>query len=115
MSDESRKISREELYRLVWSKPTRNVAREFGISDVGVGKICKRLNVQKPPRGYWQRIASGYKVKTPALPSPGKGGRTQSFLISIVIDYLRYRLDTFIALLHIHVGEQKKAGPAKVG
>lgn len=75
MSNESRKISREELYRLVWSKPTRDIAREFGISDVGLGKICKRLDVPKPPPGYWQRIASGYKVKAASLPPTRKGQR----------------------------------------
>ncbi|HAF24022.1 MAG TPA: hypothetical protein DCK93_14140 [Blastocatellia bacterium] len=77
MSNESRRISLEELYQLVWLKPTRNIAREFGISDVGLGKICKRLNVPKPPPGYWQRIASGYKVKTPPLPRLGKGQRNE--------------------------------------
>jgi hypothetical protein len=77
MGNEARTVSREELYELVWAKPIRDVAKEFGISDVGLGKICKRLNVPKPPRGYWQRSASGYKVKTPALPSMGKGGRKE--------------------------------------
>jgi hypothetical protein len=77
MSNEARTVSREELYELVWAKPTRDVAKEFGLSDVGLGKICERLNVPKPPRGYWQRIASGYKVKPPALPSLGKGARSE--------------------------------------
>jgi hypothetical protein len=72
MSNESRRISREELYRLVWSKPTRDIAREFAISDVGLGRTCKRLNVPKPPPGYGQCIASGYKVNPPPLPRLGK-------------------------------------------
>jgi hypothetical protein len=31
--DQDREISREELHQLVWSKPTRTVAKEFGLSD----------------------------------------------------------------------------------
>lgn len=73
MSNVSRRISREDLYQLVWAKPTRELAKEFGISDVAVGKICKKLKVPKPPSGYWQRIAAGYKVKTPLLAPSTKG------------------------------------------
>lgn len=69
----SKTISREDLYQLVWTRPLRDVAKDFGISDVGLGKICKRLNVPKPPPGYWQRIAAGYKVSVPPLPTPAAG------------------------------------------
>ena len=34
------------------------VAKELGISDVAVGKLCARLQVPKPPRGYWKRWIS---------------------------------------------------------
>lgn len=77
MPDESKIVTREELYQMVWEKPTRDVAQEFGISDVGLGKICKRLNVPKPPPGYWHRIAHGYKVKIPALSQLRKGQLSQ--------------------------------------
>jgi hypothetical protein len=30
---QDREIGREELHQLVWSKPTRTVAKEFGLSD----------------------------------------------------------------------------------
>lgn len=44
-----------ELSRLVWEKPTTQVARIFGVSDTAVSKRCKLLGIQKPPRGYWSR------------------------------------------------------------
>ena len=44
MNDE-REITREELYKLVWSKSLVLAAQELGISDVGLAKICKRLDV----------------------------------------------------------------------
>lgn len=64
---ETKKISRRELYDLVWSRPIMDIAAEFGISDRGLGKVCERYNIPKPPRGYWQRIAAGEKIKIPKL------------------------------------------------
>lgn len=52
-----RKLSREELFALVWEKPTSEIAKELGLSDVVIGKLCTKLQVPKPPRGYWARIA----------------------------------------------------------
>lgn len=52
-------ISREDLFALVWEKPTVEVAKELGVSDVAVAKLCKRLQVPKPPRGYWARVETG--------------------------------------------------------
>lgn len=60
-------ISREELFALIWEKPTVEVAREMGISDVAVAKLCTRLQVPKPPRGYWARIEAGQTPRRPPL------------------------------------------------
>jgi len=62
-------ITRETLYQLVWAKPLTILAEEFGISDVGLAKICKRLNVPRPFRGYWQLVAAGRKIAIPPLQS----------------------------------------------
>lgn len=62
-------LSREELFELVWSKPTSEVARELGVSDAAVGKLCRRLQVPKPPRGYWARVAAARTPKKPPLPA----------------------------------------------
>lgn len=59
--------SREELFALVWERPATEVARELGISDVALGKLCQRLQVPKPPRGYWAKIAAGRKPRQPPL------------------------------------------------
>jgi hypothetical protein len=60
-------LSREELFALVWEKPTREVAKDLGVSDVAIGKLCTRLQVPKPPRGYWARIQSGQTRRRPPL------------------------------------------------
>ena len=61
-------ISRKELYKKVWETPITRLAREYGLSDVGFAKICKKYNIPRPPRGYWARKAAGYKVKRLPLP-----------------------------------------------
>lgn len=61
-------ISREDLYRLVWTTPTVEVAKILGISDVAVGKRCKKLNIPKPSRGFWAKVQAGKDVEIPPLP-----------------------------------------------
>ena len=45
-------MTREELYNLVWSTPASTAAVWLGISDVYLGRVCRSLDVPKPPRGY---------------------------------------------------------------
>ena len=58
---------REKLFAMVWERSAKEVARELGISDVALGKLCRRLQVPKPPRGYWSRVASGETPRRPPL------------------------------------------------
>lgn len=62
------KISREELYRRVWEKPVRTLAKEFDISDVWLAKVCRKLQIPLPPVGHWMKVQHGKVVKQPALP-----------------------------------------------
>ena len=57
----TKNISREALYELVWTKPLTHVAKDLGISDVMLGKMCKEQLVPKPPRGYWANLGSDKK------------------------------------------------------
>ena len=67
-------ISREGLYDLVWSKPVVQVAKDFGISDVAVAKICKKMNIPKPGLGYWAKRQNGHRVRQKPLPVLKPGG-----------------------------------------
>lgn len=49
MSQES--WNRKELYEKVWSKPVVKVAEEYGVSDVAIAKVCRKLSVPVPGRG----------------------------------------------------------------
>lgn len=69
-------MHREELYRLVWETPMSRLAKDYGITDSGLAKICRRLKVPYPPRGWWAKQAAGHKVKIEPLP-PAEGGEFQ--------------------------------------
>ncbi|MEW6726850.1 MAG: hypothetical protein AB1327_07820 [Bacillota bacterium] len=58
-ADQWSTLSNDELKQLIWSKPTTVLAREFGVSDVAIGKRCKALGIQKPPRGFWRKVETG--------------------------------------------------------
>ena len=66
------RVTREQLYDLVWSKPLSVLAKDYAISDVGLAKICKRLHVPRPARGYWAMTPESREGEKPSLP-PVKG------------------------------------------
>jgi len=67
MTKEQISIGRENLYKQVWSKPMIHLAKEYGLSDNGLRKICKKLKVPTPPAGYWMRLKHGRKVNRVSL------------------------------------------------
>jgi hypothetical protein len=38
-------FTREELYDMVWEEPLSRLAKKYKISDNGLRKICKRMNI----------------------------------------------------------------------
>jgi len=68
MNDDSIvRLTRKELYQMVWSKPVTKWSKEFSLSDVGFAKICKKMKVPLPGRGYWAMIQKGLKLNRPIL------------------------------------------------
>lgn len=66
-------MNRDDLYRQVWSHPMTHVARELGKSDVAIAKLCRRLEVPVPPRGYWAKLKAGKEVTQTPLPAAAAG------------------------------------------
>ena len=67
MTDDLRKLTRRELYKLVWETPVYQLAPRFGLSGRGLGKLCDRHSIPVPPRGYWAEKAAGKRVIRPPL------------------------------------------------
>jgi hypothetical protein len=55
---QDREITREKLHQLLWSKATRTVAGEFGLSDNGLAKI--RVNLR-----WLALVSAGQPVRRP--------------------------------------------------
>ncbi len=71
------KITREELYEAVWSEPIHQLSKALGISDVGLAKVCKKLNVPVPGRGYWAKNRATRKLLRISLPFLEAGQPTE--------------------------------------
>jgi hypothetical protein len=54
--------NREELYKEIWEQPMLKLAPKYGISSVMLGKVCRKLRIPVPGRGYWARKESGKPV-----------------------------------------------------
>lgn len=68
------RFTRQELLDLLWTKPLRTLAPEFGVSDAALKKAAVRAGVPIPPLGHWIRLAHGKQsVSKPTLPPRGFG------------------------------------------
>ena len=62
-------FTREELYERLWQAPASHLAKELGISDVMLGKICGDFQIPKPYPGYWAKKADGKNPTQTPLPA----------------------------------------------
>lgn len=73
-------MSRKELYDLVWSVPMSVLCKRFGLSDNGLRKRCKAMNIPMPSLGYWAKRQNGKKTKTVPLPPDYPKGKESTVL-----------------------------------
>jgi AcrR family transcriptional regulator len=66
-------LSRRDLYNLVWSTPMKTAAETMGLSPNGLAKICDRLLVPYPTRGYWNKTGAQRPRRTPLPKAPEQG------------------------------------------
>ena len=60
---------RDSLYEEVWATPMAKLAKKYGISDVGLAKVCRKLAIPVPGRGYWAKKEVGQTVQKLPLPA----------------------------------------------
>ncbi len=80
-------VTREELFEQVWNTPMTQLAKEYGISDVGLAKVCKRMDVPRPPRGYWRKLEVGRAPPKPKLKPLTKHGIDSVVITPVAEDY----------------------------
>lgn len=62
-------FQRSALYEEVWSEPLVALAKKYGLSDNGLRKICKKMNIPLPSAGHWAKIAAGQQIQRTLLPA----------------------------------------------
>lgn len=70
------RVTREQLFELVWSEPMIKVAEHFGVSSSYLARVCTTLNVPRPRRGYWAKLEVGKAPPQPPLPAARPGEQT---------------------------------------
>jgi len=76
MTDQNGKVvTREKLFEQAWESPISQLAKAYGISDVGLAKICKRMEIPRPPRGYWSKLKVGRAPLKPRLRPVSESGQ----------------------------------------
>lgn len=79
-------FTREEIYKMVWDEPTMHVAKKLGITGTGLGKICMKYKIPKPPLGHWTKLTSGKKVVRFKLPIWQNGDQPQIIITPTPLD-----------------------------
>lgn len=74
------RMGREQLFERVWLEPVARLAAEWGLSGPGLKKVCRRLQVPVPPRGYWAKLKFGHRIKRPHLPALPPNSGTEIIL-----------------------------------
>lgn len=47
--------SREDLEKLIWNTPMKELSKQFGVSDKAIAKWAKGYGLETPGRGYWNK------------------------------------------------------------
>lgn len=58
-----KKITRRELYDLVWSKSISQISKEINIKESSIRGICQTYKIPLPINGYWSKIQFGKEVQ----------------------------------------------------
>jgi len=66
-------MTKTEAHALVWSKPMRDLVREWQISEPALRGICVRAGIPIPPRGHWNRRDPHDPSHVVPLPPRGLG------------------------------------------
>ncbi|MBV4540100.1 hypothetical protein [Pseudomonas vlassakiae] len=62
----------QQLFEMVWERPVLIIAKEIGVSDVGLSKACRKAGITLPTRGHWAKPVSERprRPKPPASTTP---------------------------------------------
>lgn len=69
----TRRVSRKELYALVWQKPMEQTAADLELSPKRLAILCHRVDVPIPTDEFWNKKKAGETVEAQDLPKQKPG------------------------------------------
>lgn len=66
------RFERVALYDEVWSTPLTKLGEKYGMSDNGIRKVCKAMDIPLPSAGHWAKVEAGQQVTKAELPADAK-------------------------------------------
>lgn len=69
-------LTREQLYRLVWSEPLSVLAPKYGMTELSFQRLCIQHSIPIPRSDYWNKVRSGQQQLQPPLPPTKKNETT---------------------------------------
>lgn len=70
-------LDRQTVYQEIWTHPMQTVAARYGFSGSYLSRICRALNIPRPPVGYWRTHRPGTRdPQRPRLPAITTAART---------------------------------------
>lgn len=82
----------QQLFEMVWERPVLIIAKEIGVSDVGLSKACRKAGITLPTRGHWAKPVS----KRPRRPKPPASTTPVTFHVLNVEKAARLRPENVI-------------------
>jgi hypothetical protein len=102
------RLTRQELYDLVWSVPATKLSERFRLSARGLAKLCARHEIPVPERGWWAKKAAGQKVDKLPLP-PAKKPHIEKIQIYVRDDFRRWLTAEDQEFFQTRLSEESKA------
>ena len=99
-------LTREALYALVWAEPMLKVAARYNVSSSYMARVCTLLNVPRPERGYWARLAVGKASPMPPLPE----ARPSDELVPSCINHYNVFVDVLNTLFPYSIRMEQHSG-----
>jgi hypothetical protein len=98
-------IAEEKLKKLVWEMPTEQIGKLYGVSGKTIEKRCKKLNISKPPRGYWAKKELAGKIKPEARKLNISKQKLQKMVWQMSLTKIAEKLKVSISLIRMRCKE----------
>jgi hypothetical protein len=63
---ETIKLTRKELYDIVWSTTLTKLTQQYAYTNEGIKKLCKQFEIPMPNGSYWLKLKFNKKIKKKA-------------------------------------------------